>query len=199
MLLGLMPGLRLMVARSVPAGLPYALLGLLTMLGTLSIIVNWPVATDAIKQLHIHPRWILLRAGAVLALLMIYELLRFGAAIEEARKGPYVPRILAAWALPAFCVVLGAPSFVHLAPRPLEALWFAALVVALGAAPAAAACVMDHVATAHNQRLRWGVGLVLVMLIGVAFALPAAGFPLFTGLDKAAYAAGFRVLPMLVP
>ncbi|MEM7678182.1 MAG: hypothetical protein AAF449_19495 [Myxococcota bacterium] len=198
-MLGLMPGLRLMVARSVPAGLPYALLGLLTMLSALSIIVNWPVAVDTIQQLRIHPRWMLLRAGAVLALLMIYELLRFGAAIEEARRGPYAPRILAALALPSFCVVLAAPSFVYLAPRTLESLWFCAVILAIGATPAAAACVMDNVSAAHHTRLRWIAACILGALIIAVFALPAAGFPLFADLDKAAYAAGFRVLPKLVP
>ena len=199
LLLGLFPGLRLMVTKSVPAGLPYALLGLLTGLGALLVVLNWSVAAETIRQLHIRPQWILIRAGAVLLLVAVYELLRMGAALEEKPRGPRIPRVLAMAALPAFVVVLGAPSFMDLAPRLLESAWFGALVLAFGALPACAACMLDNMTGREVTTFRLRAGIVLVLLVLGVTVWSALGYPIFEGLQGAARASGFRVLPSLIP
>ena len=197
-LLGLFPGLRLMVTKSVPAGLPYALLGLLAGLGTLLVILKWSVHVETIRALHIQPRWILVRATAILALVGVYELLRFGAAVEEQPR-PLTPRVLAALPLPAFVVVTGAPSLLFVAPRALEATWFCALVLGFGTLPGAIACLFDNVAAFDAGRFRVRAGIVLAVLVATMVFLPVLGVPLFAGLEGAARAAGFRVLPALIP
>lgn len=198
-LLGLFPGLRLMVTKSVPAGLPYALLGLLAGLGALLVVFSWSSITDDIRDLRIQPRWILLRAGAVLVLVLVYELLRFGAHVEEHPFGPWTPRVLASLVLPAFVVACGAPFVLDIAPRPLEAAWFAALVVGFGALPGAVAGGLSDISGTSRQQFRIVAGIALVALIALAFGLPYLGVPLFGGLSGAARAAGFRVLPTLLP
>ena len=198
--MGLFPGLRLMVTKSVPAGLPYALLGLLSGLGALLTVLNWSSSAATIQQLHIQPRWVLLRAGAVLVLICIYELLRVGASLEERPKGPRTPRIMAAFVLPAFLVIMAGPAFISAEPQLVEAAWFAALVLGFGALPASAACIMDGLVTqTHLSRFRIGAGLTLAVLVAIAAFLPVLGVPLFDGLQGAARAAGFRVLPTLIP
>ena len=123
LLLGIFPGLRLMVLKSVPAGLPYALLGLLAGLGALLLVLNWSASTAIIHELRIQPKWILLRGAAVLVLVAVYELLRLGAAVEEQNGGPWTPRIFAAAVLPSFVVVLGTPAVIDTAPKMLESTW----------------------------------------------------------------------------
>ena len=203
--MGLFPGLRLMVTKSVPGGLPYALLGLLAGLGALLVVLNWSVTADTMRLLRIQPRWILIRAGAALVLVMVYELLRLGASLEERTRGPRIPRALAAMVLPAFVVVFGAPTLLHAAPRFLEATWFAAVIVGFGALPAAVVCVLDdlalsgHSRTRARHRMRLYGGITLGLLLAIAVLLPRLGMPIFEGLSGAARAAGFRVLPALLP
>lgn len=198
-LLGLFPGLRLMVTKSVPAGLPYAILGLLAGLGALLVVLNWSVSTATIRYLHVQPRWILIRVVAVLVLAGVYELLRFGSAVEENPRGPRTPRLLSALVMPAFLIILGAPAFLDAEPRLVESMWFCALVVGFGALPAAIACVLDAVTTPGLARFRVTAGLILAALVAVVVFLPALGVPVFTGLGAATRAAGFRVLPTLLP
>ncbi len=197
--LGWLPGLRLMATKSVPAGLPYALLGLVSGLGALLVLLNWTLAADTLRELRIHPRWILIRGTALLVLVCVYELLRLGATLEENRRPPLGARVLAALAAPALVVIVGAPMIMSASPRLLESAWFAALVVGFGAIPAAVACVFDKLNAASLSRFRIVAGLTLVFLIALAVFLPAFGLPLFSGLEGAARAAGFRVLPSLIP
>ena len=199
LLLGLFPGLRLMVTRSVPMGLPYAVLGLLAGLGALLVVLTWSVSAASIEHLRIQPHWVLIRATSVLVLVGAYELLRFGAAIEEQPRGPRLPRILSALTLPAFLVILAAPAFMDAAPRAVEATWFAALIVGFGSLPAAAACALDAVASQRLTQLRLPAVLTLVILVIVAASLPFLGVPLIGDLSAASRAAGFRVLPNLLP
>ncbi len=197
--MGLFPGLRLMATKNVPAGLPYAILGLLTSLGALLVVLNWSTAMDTIQQLRIQPRWILLRAGAVLLMVGVYELLRMASSLEEAPRGPRVPRVLAAFVLPSFLVVLAVPAFLYIAPQWLEAAWVAALVIGFGALPAAVSCVLTRLSSPNLDRLRGGAGIVLATLIAFTILLPLVGVPIFGDLKGAMRAAGFRVVTDLLP
>ena len=132
-------------------------------------------------------------------LVLVYELLRFGAHVEEHPFGPWTPRILASLVLPAFVVACGAPFVLDIAPRALEAAWFAALVVGFGALPGAVAGGLSDISGTSRQQFRIVAGIALVALIALAFGLPYLGVPMFGGLSGAAQAAGFRVLPTLLP
>ena len=198
LLMGLVPGVRSLVSGQIRTGAPYALLGFGTLLGTLLLLTSYPTTLEALRNLRIQPRFIILHAAAVLALVTAYELLRFGASLEENPSyASRTPRFLAALWLPALFVVTGGPAFVAHAPRLVESAWFAALVLVLGAAPAVVWCALgDMLRDPERQRtFRWGCAATLftalLVLAGLALGLGAPW-------SKAAREVGFRLLPGLL-
>lgn len=196
--MGLVPGVRALVSGQVRIGAPYIIVGLGALLGTVLLFRTYPTTLETLRHLRIQPRFIILHAAGILALVTAYELLRFGASLEEhPGSASGAPRFLAALWLPALVVVTGGPTVVAHAPRIVEPAWFAATVVVLGAAPAVVRCALGaRLSRPERPRtFRWGsaAALFAALLVLVSAVLGFGG-----EWSAKAEEAGFRLLPGLI-
>src|SRR5207248_3140444 len=76
MLLGLIPGVRLMIAEGVREGAPYAVFGVLALVTALFLIIGIPRTVTNMHALLMDGRWILAQAAGIVMLLFVYEILR---------------------------------------------------------------------------------------------------------------------------
>ncbi len=201
LLLGILPGLRLMATESIPKGLPYTLLGLLLlMLGAL-LAADWGSTLETMTILRIQPRWSLVHVGLFFGAVLTYELIRMASSLEEDRAGPKSPRVLAALLLPAIAILSLAPQLMRHWPRLLEALWFAGLILALGGLPGAMWCISQALFgdELKTKNVRIFAGVMAVLMVGGVCALAALGATeLGSSLANRAALAGFQLLPRMI-
>lgn len=199
-LLGLVPGVRVMALSAPIAGLPYLILGLGAVVLGVLLTLQWGIARESLQTLRIREIWLLTHAAAIFVAVAVYELLRFGAALEERYYGSRAARLLAAGLLPALVVLVGAPAVVGLWPQLVEALWFAAVILALGAAPAAIWSAGEGYLLSP-ERLRTfqlaTLGFFVVVLGGAALLVFGAE-GVRAQLARDASSAGFVLLPRIL-
>lgn len=196
--MAVVPGVESLVFGRFKTGAPYTLVGLATLITVLLLLSRYATTLEALHDLRIQPRFMAVHAAAILMLVTSYELLRFGASLEEHRDyASRTPRLLAAFWLPAWLLVLGGPMFVKHAPRIIESAWFASLLVVVGATPAVAWCMLgERVQGIRGQYLfRWGSAATLLACVIILTALALA---FGTAWATAAREAGFQVLPRIL-
>lgn len=198
--LGLVPGVRMMALDDARRGLPLAIFGLALALAFGILLTGWEARVHALERLRIVPKLALLDALCIVLIGIAYEALRLTASLEERRRSPWSPRIVAAPFFPALLVVLGAPSILHLSPRWLEALWWAALVAAVGSSPALVWCTFeDRLLTRRARRRLLLAWMVAAFSVGAAVAGPLAlSAELRARMAAEAQMRGFQLLPRLL-
>ncbi len=199
LLMGLVPGVRLLALQSLALGLVYVVPGLVTLLLGIFMMLYWSASSERLALLQGEPRWLLVQAAGILGAALVYELLRAAAALEERVKAPKGPRILGALVIPGWVAVLGAPSLVSLAPPLVEATFFAGLILAMGGAPGALWCTLENGVRPEVQHQRFKVGMIILGLIYLILAgLLLGGGALFPRWIKVAQDHGFHLLPNLL-
>ncbi|MCB9655526.1 MAG: hypothetical protein H6729_15500 [Deltaproteobacteria bacterium] len=197
-LLGALPGLRLIVLGESARGALYAGFGALCLLATLYFGMRWASNVAGIGRLLIDERFALVHAGTLVLLVLGFELTRLGAALEEHTRGPRTPRFLATLFLPALLVTVGAPRLVHAWPRLVEASWMTGLVIALGTLPAAFWCMIRSPERPKPLARLWTypltMAVAIAIFVGVLWAIPEAR----NAVVGFAQAQGFKLLPALL-
>lgn len=200
MLLGLFPGVRVMALSSARDGAPYAALGLLSLVAGLFLMVGLPSTSSTIDTLLIDPRWTLVHAAAVVVLFVVYETLRLASCFEERTSALRAPRILAALFIPSLITLVFGPLLMPIWPRLVEAAWFSALVLALGATAGMIWTAFEG--TLDDDRMRRTfrtAGLTaLVALVIVAIASESFSGAALKMLASLARLQGFRALPAVL-
>jgi hypothetical protein len=198
LLLGTFPGVRLMVLESVPDGLPYAIVGALSLTAAVLLATRTGTTLQSIENLAIKPQWFLAHAAALVLAVIVYELARMGASLEERTDKPRAARAAAALFIPAAVVVLWGPRLVALHPRLVEATWLSAMVLVIGVIPAAVRCLVDFGSTFDTPRARMLAALVAALLLGVGIATVLGIDDARRAIASAAANAGFEILPRLL-
>lgn len=200
LLLGLLPGARVMALESLSEGWAFSLLGVLTLLPALFMIVNWSATRNTIRMFSMDERVVLGHAAAIVALLFSYELLRLGSFLEERTNALKLPRVLATLTVPALAILFMGPDILPAWPRLVEALWCAALVAAMGGIAGSVWCIMDGtLSTPRATMIFRGLGAaLLIALIAVGMMTGTFSASTLRMLACAAQEAGFRVLPRLL-
>jgi hypothetical protein len=200
LLLGLFPGTRLMALETVAQGWPYTLLGLLAIVPAVFLILNMKASALLLENLAIDPVWLLAQAAAVLGLFVVFEVLRLGSFFEEPSKGPRVPRILAAFTLPAALLLVGAPEIVRLSPRLVEASWCAALILLIGGFAGTAWCALEGtVESTEGQKSFRIAGIAIIAVAAVGGVLTGVLSPsTIIALGTWTKSLGFTVVPSLL-
>ena len=197
LLLGAIPGVRIMAIDEIRRGLPYLVLGVVALILAILLAVGGPRYADALSLYRIDQRWMLVHGLAVLAAVTIYELLRLASSREDRTKEPWAPRVIATAFVPAAVVLVAAPDLVGFAPRLVEAGWFAAAVVAVGTAPAALWTVLGGAASGLSPR-RVVIGTLGVVAVALLITWLVGGSGLLGSWGDAAAARGFVVLPEIL-
>lgn len=198
-MMGLVPGVAALVSGRMRAGVPYMILGLTTLVCALLLGTGYASTQETIRELRIQPRFILFHAAAIWTLVAIYELLRFGASLEEGPEhASRTPRLLATFWIPAVLLLIAGPAFVGHAPRIVESAWFASIIVVLGAAPAVVWCTFSDLLQDDPERKRtfWlltasALALLFVVAVWLVFGFGDAW-------AKSAANAGFQLLPRIL-
>lgn len=200
LLLGLMPGTRVMALESPRDGLPYLVLGLLALLPALFLVIGWPRTVAQLHALAFDDRWVLAHAGLVVGLLVVFEGLRLASYFEEHTGGLKAPRALAALLLPAAAIVWKGPELVGIWPQLVEATWFASVILAIGGVAGTVWCVGDGTLASPRGRLVFRIVGAVALVALVAFVVVTEPFAEATLRSLAAYAraSGFRTLPALL-
>lgn len=195
--LGLVPGLRVMAVSSTFGGLPYLVLGLTAIVLGGLLALEWELATENVRTLHIREVFLLVHAGAIVLAAAVFEMLRFGASLEERYYGSRAPRLLASLLLPALIVLFGGPEVVRLWPRLVEAAWMTAAVIVLGAVPAAIWTAAEGFLASHERLRRFQLAVGGVLASGAVLGVIVV---LTFGARLSAWAAdvGFVLLPRLL-
>lgn len=199
-LLGLVPGLRTLAYRDLGRGALSVGLGLGLLLTIALVIAGWSARSAGLERLRLDPRLDLVDLGLLMVLVLAYEGLRLAHDLEERTRRPWGPRIVAAAVIPGAVAATAIPSLVHLAPRPLEALWFSASILAVGGLPAALWCGLEHRLVVMAERRRFGALLVLgaCLVVGSAWAMELGWPHVLQGWATRASEAGFVVLPRVL-
>lgn len=197
LILGLFPGVRAMALADMKNGLFYALPGIAVAVTAVLLFNAWAKSYETFQVLAMKEKWLLYHAAALLGAVLLFELLRMLAALDENIRGPSAPRALAALFVPSLAVLYAAPKVVSFWPRLVEAAALASGVLLLGALPAAVWSI--GMAFARSPRaekiLRWtcvGIGAVGFLAAGVVFA--TMGDTVAAALTRR----GFEVLPALL-
>ncbi len=198
LLLGIFPGMRLMVLESWTDGLPYAIVGMLSLLAGVLLASRFNVTSETLRILAIRPHWFLVHAAALIVAVAVYELARMGASLEETLDRPKAARAASALLLPSALIVLFAPRLIALYPRLVEATWLAAIVLVLGSLPAAIRCVIDPGRLFESGRARMIAGVLTALVFGVAIATVLGIDDARRAVASAAANAGFEILPKLL-
>jgi hypothetical protein len=200
LLLGLFPGARVMAVSSAVAGLPYAVLGVAAFVMVFLLGIEWGMAAENTRALQIRPVWMLPHAVGLVAAVTVFELLRFGASLEERYYGSRAPRFLAAFLLPALVIVALAPRVVGLYPQLVEATWWMALVVAVGALPATVWSAAEGYLMSPDRvrAFKWAVLAFYLLVVGGGVAALALVEPAKLAAAHWAADAGFALLPRLL-
>ncbi|MBK8011598.1 MAG: hypothetical protein IPK13_09615 [Deltaproteobacteria bacterium] len=197
-LLGVLPGVRLIVLGESLRGALYAGFGALCLFATLYFAMRWASHVAGLSRLMIDPRWGLAHAGTLVLLVLGFELTRLGAALEEPARATRTPRFLAAFFLPALLVTIGAPPLVSLWPRLVEASWLAACVIALGTLPAALWCIVHSPDRPRPLARIWMyplvMGVCVAIFVAILWLVPEAR----TAVATFARSHGFALLPDLL-
>lgn len=189
-----------MAVSSAMAGLPYAVLGIAAaVLGAL-LFMEWQLASENVRAFHIREVFLLVHAAAVVLAALVFEMLRFGSALEEKYYGSRAPRMLAALLLPALLVLLGGPKLVYLWPQLMEAVWLTALVVVWGALPAAVWSATEGflMSLERLRKFQVAVAVGLLLSVGGVLALVFSMHSLRASIAAGAAEAGFVLLPRLL-
>ncbi len=202
LLLGLVPGVRLLVTEDSRKGLPYFVLGILTMIGVILVGADIPAIQDNLERLRLQERWILVPAAILFSLICSYEVLRLASSLEERSRSPWAPRIAATPLFPALIFLFEGPGLVTHWPTLVEAGWFAAAVLFIGSLPAVAWCGLERFFAARAKRRQIVLGFaltilaILVILVLIVWQRPqwlAAPGRYFQALD---YVAIPKLLPL---
>ena len=200
LLLGLCPGARVLAVSSALAGLPYAVLGVAAFVMVFLLGLEWGMARDNTLIQQIRPVWMLPHALALVAAVGTFELLRFGAALEERYYGSRAPRFLAALLLPAALVLGFGPKVVGLWPQLVEAAWWMALVVAVGGVPAAVWSAAEGLLMSAERvrAFKWGMLAYLILGLGGGAVALWSVESARLAVSHWAAEAGFALLPRLL-
>ncbi|MCA9551965.1 MAG: hypothetical protein KC933_18140 [Myxococcales bacterium] len=200
LLLGLFPGARVMAVSSASAGLPYAVLGVAATVMVVLFGLEWSMAGENTRNLQIREVWLLPHAVALVCAVGVFELLRFGAALEERYYGSRAPRFLAALLLPAGIIVAFGPTVVRLWPQLVEAIWFMAVVVVLGALPATVWSAAEGLLMSRDRVRSFKLLVLAFFVVGVGGGVAAllTVEPAKMAVAHWASEAGFVLLPHLL-
>ncbi|MCK6549062.1 hypothetical protein L6R52_24675 [Myxococcota bacterium] len=200
LLLGLMPGTRVMALESPRDGLPYLVLGLLALLPALFLVIGWPRTVAQLHSLAFDDRWMLAHAALVVVLLVVFEGLRLASFFEEHTGSLKAPRVLAALLLPSIAIAWKAPELVGIWPQLVEASWFASIVLAIGGLAGTVWCVGDGTLSTPRSRMVFRIVGLVVLIAAIAAVVVTEPFGEATLRSLAAYAraSGFRTLPGLL-
>lgn len=189
-----------MAVSSAVAGIPYLVLGVAAVaLGAL-LFLDWEIANANIRTFHIKKLFLLIHWAAIVLAVLVFELLRFAAALEEKYYGTRAPRLLAALLVPAMAVVIGSPRLIYMWPQLMEAVWLTAVVVAIGAVPAAIWSAAEGFLMSIDRLRRFQIAVLAGLVITVG-----GGLGLILGIASVrgaalvwATEAGFQILPRLL-
>jgi hypothetical protein len=196
-LLGLFPGTRVMALENAKAGLPYAILGMLSLIGALFMVIGWSRTEATLRALLIDERWMIVHGSALVVLLFLFEIMRLASFFEERTAGLKVPRVLAAFLLPAIATLMIGPDQVAMWPQLVESAWFAALVLALGAIAGSVWCAFDGtLQTPRARNIFRAIGLAIIVGLSIAAVLTNTTSKESLKIVAAvSHARGFRTLP----
>jgi hypothetical protein len=200
LLLGLFPGARVMALESTREGVPYAIFGLLTLLATILLVIGYGRTIATVHQLMIDDRALLVYAGAICAMLIVYEILRLASFFEEHPQSVRGPRVLAALLSPALMIIVFGPDLIGIWPQTIELGWFASVVVAVGALGSSIWCALDGTLSSPRARLWFRlVGVVaIVLLVAGAVLTDTFGPSSLRAVASFASGQGFRTLPEIL-
>ena len=196
-LLGLVPGLRLAVMHDLRSGAALLVTGLLTLGAALFVGGAWSRTEASLARLQIDRRFMIIHGAILVLLVLLYELQRLASSVAEREKLPLAARGLGALLLPAAVTAFACASLMPVAPRSLEACFFSAVIVAVGALPAAISCAAEGALRGGDERRMFRLaGAALLAVLTIALVLSAVlGGASLDALAHAAASAGFRVLP----
>lgn len=197
LLLGVFPGVRAMALSDVKSGIVYTLPGIAVAVTAVLLFNAWSKSYDTFQLLAMQERWLLLHAAAILGAVLVFELLRMLAALDENIRGPRAPRVLAALFIPSLAVLYAAPKLVTFWPRLVEAAALASVVLLLGALPAAVWSIgMAFVRSPQAEKI---LGWTCAALGAVGFVAAGAGVSTMSATVAAALGRfGFEILPALL-
>jgi hypothetical protein len=198
LLLGTFPGARLMVMESVPDGLPYAIVGTIALIAGVLLATRLSVTFETLRILAIKQYWFLIHCTALLVTVFVYELARLGSSLEERNDSPKAARAAASLLLPAGLIGAAAPGLIPLHPPLVEATWLAAMVLLLGALPAALRCLFDFSKLFETPRSKMLAGMAAALLLGISLATVLGIDDARRAIASAAASAGFEILPRLL-
>ena len=137
-LLSALPGLRLVAQHRWGAGLPYVVLGLLTVVFFIVVLTDIPARNRLIARHNLNESYILFDSAALFTLVLLYELLRLSAEFKEYKPiTPKAPRIIAAAFWPSLSiVVMGFSALTTPWTETAQAIWLCSLFLLTGTIPA---------------------------------------------------------------
>jgi hypothetical protein len=199
-LLGIVPGVRAMALDDVRRGWPYAVAGLAVALAFALVATGWSSNRAVLPRLRVARALELVDAACLVALAVAYEGLRLASALEERRRRPAAPRVVACPFIPAVLVAWMLPGLVHHAPDLLEPTWWASLVLGVGSSGATLWCLFEDALHTRLARRRlvigWAAGWASVLAV-LAFSSVLLPDVASTWAARAE-AAGFRLLPVVL-
>ncbi|NJK88963.1 MAG: hypothetical protein HC923_05845 [Myxococcales bacterium] len=151
---GIFPGLRTMAFESFSRGVPFAVLGLLTLSFGVFLATSLEVTADVIERIAASPKLELAQWGLILATVLAFEVLRFGSSGVERVRGPRAPRWLSMLFLPSLVLAIESLLASHLWPSLCQATFFGAVIVFLGAVPAVGFCTTEVLVPPSTERRR---------------------------------------------
>jgi len=197
LLLGAFPGARLMATGEVTIGIAFAAVGLFAVLPAILVLANSGGRSGELEGLAIDQSWLLVHASVALVSVVTFEILRLASAFDPRSRADKLPRMFAAFALPALLVLFGAPLVVRHAPRIIEAMWFGALILSAGALIAGAWCSLRELGDSSKRKLWLEIVGGVVVLGGIVVLVLTLDAATWNILGASAKDAGFLLLPDL--
>jgi len=200
LLLGLVPGARMMAHQEVARGVAFTATAVFVLAPAIYQLAHWNRIARTIEALGIDPTWLLAHAMVALMGVVGFEVLRLVSTLSRIKDNAFLPRMMASLLAPSALVVILGPRVVRYAPRSMEALWFGAVVLAGGGL----VCSVWSIVLSLDERAKRARRAVVIGAIAVGLLLLAGGIGVSIGTGAAGgwaestRQAGFRLLPQIL-
>jgi hypothetical protein len=199
-LFGAIPGARMMAHQEVARGVAFAATAIFVLAPAIYELARWRRTASTIEALGIDPTWVLAHAGAAVLAVVCFEALRLVSTLARLKDAAVLPRVMASLLVPSALVLALGPRVIRHAPRSLEALWFGAIVLAVGSFVCSVWTIvlgLDPRAKRTRKAIVFGAiaasTLVLIGGLGVGMGAGAA-----QSWAESSRQAGFKLLPQIL-
>jgi hypothetical protein len=200
-LLGLVPGARMMVHGEVARGIVFTVVGLVTLVPAIVVMASWARRTRELELLAIAPRWMLVPFVVLVATVLAFEGLRLASELDRLKRSVTASRVIGSLLVPSLAVLFFGPRVVAHAQSVVEPMWFGALVTAASATAAGLWSTLhergDSGDAGPDRRVLIAGAVGIVVLVAVLVVSLASGSTL-PMLASASADAGFVWLPSLL-